>query len=55
MGVGHLDPFALKVVTPAKAGVQWFCYRLKFLDTGFHRYDAGCALLTYRRGIEEVG
>jgi hypothetical protein len=28
-----------KVVTPVKAGVQYFCNTLKFLDSGVHRND----------------
>jgi hypothetical protein len=38
MNVGINEGF-LEIVTPAKAGVQCFCHRLIFLDTGFRRYD----------------
>ena len=36
-------PGGPKVVTPAKAGVQFFCSHLICLDTGFRRYDVNQA------------
>jgi hypothetical protein len=36
-----------KVVTPAKAGVQCSCNTLKYLDTGFRRYDVLGELRTF--------
>jgi hypothetical protein len=36
-----------KIVTPAKAGVQFSCTTLKYLDTGFRRYDVLGELRTF--------
>jgi hypothetical protein len=36
-----------KVVTPAKAGVQFFYNHLIFLDTGFRRYDLSGGFLSH--------
>jgi hypothetical protein len=44
-----------KIVTPAKAGVQYFSRELMFLDTGFRRYDESHAFLTFYEEVETGG
>jgi hypothetical protein len=41
-------------VTPVKTGVQSFCNCMKYLDTGFRRYDEFEAFANFYEGVNSA-